>query len=163
MPLLTTVALYRFKTHRKVSGLGMYGVISCCSVVLVDHAAEYLPSLDWCVRRRDVRHVKVGRSLLAGLVRAVPVVVAGVLAEDRSKVPFVVDEHPVGALGSGGPYPSFGVTVRARGPRRGLDYRHARTGEDLVEDGGELGVAVPDEKAEEPIRSSRSMSRLRAC
>jgi hypothetical protein len=141
----------------------MYGVISCCSVVLVDHAAEYLPSLDWCVRRRDVRHVKVGRSLLAGLVRAVPVVVAGVLAEDRSKVPFVVDEHPVGALGSGGPYPSFGVTVRARGPRRGLDYRHARTGEDLVEGGGELGVAVPDEKAEEPIRSSRSMSRLRAC
>jgi hypothetical protein len=30
--------------------------------------------------------------LLAGLVRAVAVVVVGVLAEDRSKVPFVVDQ-----------------------------------------------------------------------
>ena len=145
---IAEIHLYRFKTHRKVSGLGIYGVISCCSVVLVDHAAEYLPALDWRVRRRDFRHVKVGRSLLAGLVRAVPVVVARELAEDRSKVPFVVDKHPVGALGSCGPYPSFGVTVRARGPRRGLDYHHARTGEDLVEGGGELGVAVPDEEAE---------------
>jgi hypothetical protein len=78
--------LYCFKTQRKVSGLGIYGVISCCSVVLVDHAAEYLPALDWRVRGRDFRHVEVGRSLLAGLVRAVPVVVARVLAEDRSKV-----------------------------------------------------------------------------
>ena len=35
-------------------------------------------------------------------MRPVPVVMAGVLAEDRPQVPFVVDEHPVGALGSCG-------------------------------------------------------------
>ena len=45
----------------------------------------------------------------------VPVVMAGVLAEDRSKVPFVVDQQPVGALGPGAAYPSFGVAVRACG------------------------------------------------
>jgi hypothetical protein len=57
----------------------------------------------------------VGWSLLAGLVGPVLVVMAGVLAEDRSKVPFVVDQHLVGALGAGGAYRSLGVAV---GPRR---------------------------------------------
>jgi len=69
-------------------------------VVLADHAAEYLSPLDWQVRRGGGLGVLVGRALLAGLVGPVPVVMAGVLAEDRSQVPFVVDEHPVGALGS---------------------------------------------------------------
>src|SRR5437773_12407377 len=90
----------------------------------------------------------IGRSLLAGLVRAVPVVVAGVFAEDRSEMPFVVDQHPVGALGSCGVNPPFGVTVGSWRPRRGLGYLHALVGEDLIEGAGELGVAVPDEEAE---------------
>jgi hypothetical protein len=47
--------------------------------------------------------VSAGRSLLAGLVRAVPVVVDGLLAQDRLQVPFTVDEHPVGAFGPGPP------------------------------------------------------------
>jgi hypothetical protein len=81
-------------------------------------------------------------------MRVVPVVMAGVLAEDRPQVPFAVDEHPVGALGSCGAYPPLGIAVRARGPRRGLDHLHALGGGDLVEGGGELGVAVPDEEAE---------------
>jgi hypothetical protein len=55
--------------------------------------------------------------LLAGLVRAVSVVMVGVLAEDRSKVPFAVDQHPVGAFGSCGAYPSLCVAV---GPHRRL-------------------------------------------
>ena len=55
--------------------------------------------------------VLVGRSLLAGLVRAVPVVMSGVLAEDGPQVPFTVDEHPVGALGSCAAYPPLGITV----------------------------------------------------
>jgi hypothetical protein len=40
----------------------------------------------------------------------------GVLAEERPQVPFVVDQHPVGALGSCGAYPSLGIAVRAWGP-----------------------------------------------
>src|ERR1019366_8686143 len=90
----------------------------------------------------------VGRSLLAGLVRPVLVVMAGVLAEDGPKVPFVVDQHPVGALGPRGAYPSLGIAVRARRPRRGLYYFHALGSESPVEGAGEPGVAVPDEEAE---------------
>jgi ribosomal protein S12 methylthiotransferase accessory factor YcaO len=55
----------------------------------------------------------VGRSLLAGLMGPVPVVMAGVLAEDRPQVPFVVNEHPVGAFGSCGAHPPLGIAVRA--------------------------------------------------
>ena len=51
-------------------------------VVLVDNAVEHLAPLDRQVQRRAGLAVLVGRPLLAGLVRAVPVVVAGVLAED---------------------------------------------------------------------------------
>jgi hypothetical protein len=42
----------------------------------------------------------VGWSLLEGLVRPVPVVVIGVLAQDRSQVLFARDQDPVGALGA---------------------------------------------------------------
>jgi len=83
-------------------------------VVLVDHAAENLASLDRQVQRRAGLAVVVRWSFLAGLVRAVSAVMVGVLARDQSQVPFAVDEHPVGALGSCGAYPSPGVTVRPR-------------------------------------------------
>ena len=63
-------------------------------------------------------------------------------------MPFIVDEHPVGALGSRGADPPLGITVRPRGPRRGLHYPHAVVGEDRVEDTGELGVTVPDQETE---------------
>ena len=73
--------LYRFKliTWRLTWGL--------CDqlrrlVVLVDHATEDLAPSDRQVQRRAGLAVLVGRSLLAGLVRAVAVVMAGVLAED---------------------------------------------------------------------------------
>jgi hypothetical protein len=51
-------------------------------VVLVDHATEDLSPSDRQVQQRAGLAVLVGRSLLAGLVRAVAVVMAGVLAED---------------------------------------------------------------------------------
>src|SRR6185437_1720379 len=117
-------------------------------VVLVDHPAEYLPPLDRQVQRNADLVVLAGWSLLTGLMRAVPVTMAGVLAQDRAQVLLAVDQHPVSALGSRGAYPSPGVAVRPRGPRRGLHYRHALAGEDRVEDAGELGVAVPDQEAE---------------
>jgi hypothetical protein len=51
------------------------------SVVLVDHTVDCFAALDRCVKRHDYRRGMVGRSLLAGLVWAVPVVATGVLAE----------------------------------------------------------------------------------
>jgi hypothetical protein len=80
-------------------------------VVLVDHATEDFASLDRQLQRRAGLVIVVGWSLLAGLVRAVAVVMAGVLAQNRAQVPFAVDEHPVGALASCGAYPSLGITV----------------------------------------------------
>jgi hypothetical protein len=118
------------------------------SVVLVDRVTEYFPAPHRCAGRRDDRLVLAGWSLVAGLVGPVPVVMAGVLAEDRSKVPFVVDEHPVGALGSRGWYPTLGIAVRPWRPRWSPDNLDALAGEDLVEGAGELGVAVADEEAE---------------
>jgi hypothetical protein len=142
------VALYRSKTRRMVPDLGVSRLRLGGLVVLADHASEYLPPPDWEVQRIGGLGFLVGRALLAGLVGPVPVVMAGVLAEDRSQVAFVVDEHPVGALGSCCAYPSLGVTVRPRRARRDLHYFQALAGEDLVEGPGELGVAVPDEEAE---------------
>ena len=63
-------------------------------------------------------------------------------------MPFVVDQDPVGALGSCCAYPSLGIAVRAWRPRRALYYPHALGSEDAVERTRELGVAVPDEEAE---------------
>jgi hypothetical protein len=57
---------------------GLYDQLRCL-VVLVDHATEHFASLDWQVQRWADLAVLVGWSLLAGLVRAVPVVMAGVL------------------------------------------------------------------------------------
>src|ERR1022692_4887141 len=102
------------------------------SVVLVNHAAESLPALHGCIERQDDLRVVVGRSLLAGLVRAVTVVAAGILSKDRPQVLFVVDEHPVGALGSCGPRPPPGIAVRPRRPRRSPDNPHALAREGLA-------------------------------
>lgn len=63
-------------------------------------------------------------------------------------MPLVVDEHPVGALGSCTAYPSFGETVRAWGLRRSLHYLQALAGEGFVEGAGEFGVAAADQEAE---------------
>jgi hypothetical protein len=64
-----------------------------------------VPSRGPQVQRGSSLAVLIGWSLLAGLVGSVPVVMTGVLAEDRPQVPFAVDQHPVGALGSHGAYP----------------------------------------------------------
>jgi len=45
-------------------------------VVLVDHAAEYLPALHRRVQRYDDQLVMIGGPLIAGLVRTVPVIAA---------------------------------------------------------------------------------------
>jgi hypothetical protein len=51
----------------------------------VDYAAEYLPLLDRQVQRNADLVNLVGWSLLTGLVRAVPGVMAGVVAQDERK------------------------------------------------------------------------------
>src|SRR5438067_164922 len=125
-----------------------FGGWLCGPVVLVDHAAEDLPAVHRRVQRYDDLLVMIGRPLLPGLVRTVPVIVPGVCPQNRSQVGLVIDEHPVGALGPYGPYPAFGITVRPGRPRRGLHDPDALAREDGIERAGELGVAVADEEPE---------------
>jgi len=85
--------------------------------------------------------------LLAGLVRAVAVVVAGLRCERHRQVPFAVDQHRAGALGPYGAHPPPGMAIGPWRPRRGRDCPEALAGEDLVEHGSERGVAVAEEDA----------------
>jgi hypothetical protein len=117
-------------------------------VVLVDHAAEHPPALDRRVQRDDDLLVMIGRPLIPGLVRPMPVVMAHVGPQDRPQMALAVDQHPVGALGPYGPYPAFGITIRPGRPRRGLHDPYTLAGEDVIERAGELGAAVPDEEPE---------------
>ena len=75
---------------------------------------------------------------------------------------FVVDEHPVGALGSSCAYPSLGITVRARRPRRGLDVVTPSLAKIASKTPVNLASRSRTRKRKEPVRSPRSTSRLRA-
>ena len=59
-------------------------------------------------------------------------------------------EQVVEAVLSDGAHPAFGERVRLRGAHRGEDGLGADRGEDVVEAGGELGVAVADEEPHPP-------------
>ena len=86
--------------------------------------------------------------LAQALVRAVVIEVAHVLVEDGAGVSFVVDQHPVGALGADAADEPFRVAVRPGRPGRDLDHVDAFGGEDGIEGVGELGVPVADQEAE---------------
>jgi hypothetical protein len=100
--------------------------------------------------------------LLAGLVRAVAVVVAGVLSEDRPEVPFVVDEHPVGALGSrSAPTARHSSSPAARGGVLTIrtPWLARISSKALVN----LASRSRMRKRNSAILPSRSMTRLRPC
>jgi len=79
-------------------------------------------------------------------MRALLVVVAEVLAEDRFKVAPPEYQGPVEALRAYGPHKTLRVGVRSRRPDGGLDHLDGFRSEDLVEAGGELCVVVPDKE-----------------
>jgi hypothetical protein len=94
--------------------------------------------------------------LLAALVRTVIIEMVGELVEHGHGVAFVVDQHPVGALGSDGAHEPLRVTVRSRCPRRDLHRVDALGGEHHVERCRELRVPVANEKPElaDPVGAS---------
>ena len=47
---------------------------------------------------------------------AAPVVMALVLGQDSSQMPFAEDEHPIGDFRPGGEYEPFRISVRERAP-----------------------------------------------
>ena len=61
------------------------------------------------------------RGLLEHPVRAMQVVMIGVLAEDQPQVPSAGDQPPVRALAPGAGHPAFRDRIRAGRLERGLD------------------------------------------
>jgi len=81
-------------------------------------------------------------------VRAGGVVVPDLLGQDAFEVAAVLDQDPVQTLGPDSAYPALGVGVSLRRPRRGLEHLDASRGEDRVEPGGELAIAISNEQPE---------------
>jgi hypothetical protein len=76
----------------------------------------------------------------------VRVVMLDVLGKDCFEVTAAEDEHPVEALAPDGADEALADGVRPRSLDRGLDDPDDVGGEDGVEGGGELGVAIEDEE-----------------
>ena len=81
-------------------------------------------------------------------MRPVIVVVALELAQYGCGVSLVDDQDAVEEFAADGADEAFGDGVGPRRPHRCLDDPDVDGGEDGVEGGGELGVAVPDEEPE---------------
>ena len=91
------------------------------------------------------------------------VVVVEVGLQDCSQVATAKDEDPVGALAANRTDSAFGDGVGAgRADRRANDLYLFR-GEDGIETGDELGVAIADQETQPIDPIARSMSRLWAC
>jgi len=88
----------------------------------------------------------VGRVLIEALVWTMPDEMVFVLAQHAAGVVFVVDQQPVGALGSDAMDKAFRERVRPRRPRRSLDHLNALGDEHRVEGPAELGVSIPNQE-----------------
>jgi hypothetical protein len=141
--------------------------VSCCPLVLVDQSAKDPPPP--CSRRRKVGDpghrdvVTVRWSQVSGSVRAMPVVVGGVLVQDRAQVPWPGDEHPVGHLGPDSAYPPLGVDVRPRAARRDLHHLHPAPASTASNIAVNRPARSRIRNLKRPARSPRSSSRFRAC
>ena len=82
-------------------------------------------------------------------MRSVAVVMAFVLAKHGGGVP-LDEQDAVEEFAADGADEAFGDRVGPRCPHRCFDDPDLDGGEDRVEGGGELGVAVPDEEPEAP-------------
>ena len=137
----------------------------CGVAVFVDQAAEPVDPFDLLtVVRAGWRLRGWQRDLEADAsVRPVRVVVLDVDGEGVLEVAAVADQQPVEAFGADRADSAFGVGVRLRCPRRGADHSDAVGGEDVVERGGELRVAVADQQLEPaPACALISICRSRA-
>ena len=83
-------------------------------------------------------------------MRPVVVEVLLELAECCCRVPLIDKEDAVEEFAADGADEAFGDGVGPRRPHRRLDDLDAAAGEDGVERGGELGVAIPDEEPVPP-------------
>src|SRR6266545_4613275 len=120
-------------------------------VVLVNQAAEAVPAPNAGGGRDRARRSSdgdtSGRAKRKASVGPLVVVVTHVLVEHALKMASTPDQHPVQTLLPDRPHPPLGERVGVRCLDRGRDDLGAVGGEDIVEDAGELGVAVTEQES----------------
>src|SRR4051812_40145273 len=105
----------------------------------------------------------IGRVLVEALMWTMVVEVALVGAEHGTGVALVVDQHPIGALGPDAAHEPLRETVRARRARRCLDNLDVLSSEHRVERLANFESRSRIRNRKPPIRSPRSITRLRPC
>jgi hypothetical protein len=122
---------------------------SCDLLILMDQSAEPVASSNAVdLGSGVVGEGSLGSGLAEGAVWPVTVVMAFVVAQHGSGVLLVDDQDAVEEFATDGADEAFGDRVGPRCPHRSLDDPDVDGGEDRVEGGGELGVAVADQEPE---------------
>ena len=129
------------QSGRSEAGLGR-------GAVLVDDPTEHVATADVAERPGSRGHFaeRCGHFQSKAAVRPMLVMVPDVIAKDCFEMGTAENERPVEALFPDGPYPSLRDRVRSWRSHRCLDHLDTFGDEHLVEAGGELRVAVPDEE-----------------
>lgn len=96
-------------------------------------------------------------------MRAVSVAVADVFGQDGMRMPSVVDQESVSALGAGGAHEPFGAAIRPPRLRRCPDDVHAPAAEHLAERRRELGIPISDEETERTDPLSEAHGQIAGC
>ena len=117
-------------------------------MILVDQAAEHVPSFDHrSGRPPDLRcSVAGGHGQAQSPMWSLLVVVGNVGLEHSLEVPTTVDQEMVEALSAHGPHKALREGVRPGGPDRGSDDPDALGAEHRIERSRELGVPVAQEE-----------------
>jgi hypothetical protein len=110
----------------------------------VDDASDSIAAVDSdCVEVGDGRWCRFeGRGLVQGSVRSMLIVMGFVLTKNPQQMPLVPDPCLVEEFASAAADPAFHDRVRAGRSDGAAQNPDAGAGEDRVEGGGELGVAI---------------------
>jgi hypothetical protein len=110
---------------------------SCDLRVLMDQPTKAVSSHDPPRRRQENGHAGLERwRLPQGAVRAVAVVMIGILGQHRPQLPAPEDEHPVQHLPPNGTNPPLRIGIRPRRSHRRAQHPDYLGGEDGVECAG---------------------------
>jgi hypothetical protein len=147
---------------QRMAGLGP----SHCSFVLVNQPAEDPSPYSRCRQAGGRGHgdvIAVWWAQVPGPVRAMVVIVRGVLLQDCAQVPRSGDQHPVGDLGPDRPHPALGISVRFRAAGGIFTTSILAPASTASNPSVNCPARSRIRNRNRPARSPRSISRFRAC
>jgi hypothetical protein len=100
---------------------------------------------------------------VAAPVRAMLVVMHGVLIQDRVQMPSPSNQNAIGDLHPGCAHPAFGIGIRSRATRRDLHHLAPPSANTASNASVNCPARSRITNRNRPTRSPRSMSRFRAC